>query len=258
MTSPIVIPSKGRPQCRTAEWLSANGLPFIILCGDDDEELPAYRERWGERVEVFDRAAWCGRERALDNFGKHGVTPARNYILSRWPRCWMLDDDIKCVKVTRGWKNVKAEGAELVRTLETVERFGMASGACCIGLTLTATMFPGTFRLWKGGYQVMFFTGNGTPEFRGLVAEDEGAVLTSWMRGIPWLGLTFVGFDSTPTQHERGGLTDVYQSDEGSDVRRTAYLLLQCPSAVELNGLRWKTRKGKLAPKWLDSRFAHE
>jgi hypothetical protein len=252
MTSPIVIPSKGRPQCHTAEMLESSGLPFVILCGDDDETLPEYRARWGKRVETFDRAEWCKRERALDTFGRHGVTPARNYILDRWPRCWMLDDDIKCVKVSRGKRNVKVQGAELARTLESVERFGMVSGACCVGLMLTATMFPGTYRLRKCGYQFMFFTGNGTPEFRGLVAEDEGAVLTSWMRGIPWLGLTFVGFDSTPTQHERGGLTEVYQTDEGSDIRRTAYLLLQAPSAVRLKDGRWLSDWGSLAPKWVE------
>ena len=256
MTSPIVIPSKGRPQCRTAELLESNGLPFVILCGDDDETLPEYRKRWEKAVETFDRAEWCRRERALDTFGKHGVTPARNYILDRWPRCWMLDDDIKCFKVSRGKKNVKVQGTELARVLESVERFGVVSGACCVGLELTATMFPGTYSLRRAGYQCMFFTENGTPEFRGLVAEDEGACLTSWARGVPWYGLTFVGFDSTETQREEGGLTDVYRTDEGSDVRRTAYLLLQAPCAVTLENGRWKSRYGLLAPKVVDSRWA--
>ena len=256
MTSPIIIPSKGRPQCQTAAFLKENGLPFVILCGDDDGALPAYRELYGESVETFSRAEWCGRERCLDTFGKHGVTPARNYILDRWPRCWMVDDDIKAVKATRGRRNAKLTGEGLRRALDAAERFGVASGACCVGLEHVATMFPGTFRLRKCGYQFMFFTGTGTPEFRGLVAEDEGACLTSWMHGTPWLGLTFLGFDSTPTQHEGGGLTEVYQTDDGTDVRRTAYLLMQCPSAVKLKDGRWLASKGMLAPKWVDSRYA--
>jgi hypothetical protein len=255
MPSLVVIPSKGRPQCGTAALCESNGLPFVILCGDDDETLPEYRERWGERVEVFDRAEWCRRERALDTFDKHGVTPARNYILHRWPRCWMLDDDIQCIKVSRGKRNVKVYGEELAKTLEAVERFGVVSGACCVGLMLTATMFPRTYQLRKAGYQCMFFTGNGTPEFRGLVAEDEGACLTSWMRGTPWLGLMFVGFDSTATKKEEGGLTDIYRSEEGTDVRRTAYLLMQAPGAVVLKNGRWQSRYGLLAPKIVDSRW---
>lgn len=233
----------------TARLLDRCGIGYRIVVDEDDETLAQYVENFGDRVETFKRAEWAKAERALDNFGKHGVSPARNYIVKTYPRCWMMDDDITGFKVTRGRRNVAAKPGAVAGILESVERFAELSGCCCTGLQTTATMWPDTPRLKNQGYQVMFFTGEGSPEFRGLIGEDCFSVITQWSRGVPWYGLNFCGFCSPQTKTKAGGLTDTYESDGGSDIRRTAYLLLANPSIVRLVREHWNVRLSGIVPK---------
>ena len=52
----IYIISKGRPNCTTARTLEGLDYPgdWFIVCGTNDETLPDYKRRWGERVLVFE------------------------------------------------------------------------------------------------------------------------------------------------------------------------------------------------------------
>lgn len=138
--------SKGRPHCLTASTLVKIGFPgeWFIVCGDNDEALLEYVERWGEnRVMVFD---WKKHAEGCDlmdcgPLAPSGAAPARNAIgeiaaRRGEVRHWQFDDDYEGFTVFNGERFVKASGGELEKLLGAYEEFGLGTGAYAVGFAV--------------------------------------------------------------------------------------------------------------------------
>lgn len=83
---PILIPSRGRPECPTAALLAESGLDFRLLV--EPAQADAYAARWGRaRLEILPadgRGLPSARNAALDL----ARAPGRAWT-------WMLDDDVR-------------------------------------------------------------------------------------------------------------------------------------------------------------------
>ena len=247
MPSLVVIPSKGRPQCRTASLCKENSLPFIILCGDDDEALPEYRELWGDRVLVFDWYEQVKVTDPMDGFGfdtmASGACPVRNATaeISRRRgerRHWQLDDDYTGFYGlnAEGTKNVRLDGAELHRRMELIAGHADRCGLGNCG-------FPPSTREVVPDHALTFgrrvFNAHNLPSggelFEPWVArmnDDLINAINSWRHGRPEYSVRFMEMAMPATQSEDGGLSELYR-DEGT-VRKTAYAVMACPAAVKL------------------------
>ena len=82
--------------------------------------------------------------------------------------------------------------------------------------------------------------------------------IDNWNKGKPALSFKFLGMGMAATQSEKGGLTDIYQS-EGT-VRKTAYAVLIAPHAVKLlikfGRYHHRVNWDLICPKLLNTRYA--
>lgn len=118
---PIFIPSKGRPECKTAEFLKKEGIPFKIII--EPQDIPEYR-RWGKKNLLL-----------LPENDK-GIAYTRNFVLKHCKRkhidwCWVMDDDLTSFFKTVANRNVKCTWKQVREHIEPQlkksNRFGQAS-----------------------------------------------------------------------------------------------------------------------------------
>ena len=99
----IFILSNGRPdKVKTYDYLKSSFSGDVyILCDDQDETLPDYKDKFGSKVIVFNKDEWVKKSDPMDNFNsKKSVLYARNAVFeiaaAMGYRCFaMADDDIK-------------------------------------------------------------------------------------------------------------------------------------------------------------------
>lgn len=249
LTNTIYVISKGRPDCITAKMLTRIGYPgeWFIVCGNNDEALPEYRERWGERVLVFDWYEQVKHTDTMDNFGfenmASGACPVRNATaeISRRRgelRHWQLDDDYVSFAGydTATGKNVRMTGDELYRCMLAIAELAHECGLGNAGFPpSTREVMPGCERTF--GRRV--FNAHNLPSggklFEPWVArmnDDLINAINMWRHGKAEMTMRFMSMNMPPTQSETGGLSQLYK-DEGT-VRKTAYAVMACPCAVSL------------------------
>lgn len=142
----IFIPSKGRPQCLTARYLSEIGYTsnFVIVVGDDDDTYQQYVDTWGTgSVVLFDKEEAARKTDMMDAFGDtraSGVAPARNAIIDiardmGLDRCWLMDDDYDSLWVLHSNGNHERvrDGERLRFLLGQMEDFGRQTQIPVVG-----------------------------------------------------------------------------------------------------------------------------
>lgn len=274
----LYIISKGRPQCRTAETMERIRYPgeWRIVCGNNDETLPQYKERWGERVIVFDWYDEITRTDPMDNFGfadvPSGACPVRN-VTSRisWERGenrhWQFDDDYISfsawsakLKKNRPIK----DGAALYEHMLKIAEFGHKARLQNVGFVQDAmeahpavryTIAPRVFNAHNLPSDPALFV-----PWVGRMNDDIINAVNIWRRGGYEMSLRYLHVKFANTQSEAGGMTDLYQSD--GTARKTAYGILAAPSAVKLvyrfGRYHHNTSWVKLRPKLLEEKWRRE
>lgn len=274
LLSTVYIISKGRPQCTTAKTLEKMGYPgeWFIVCGNNDETLPEYREAWGEHVIVFDWYDEITRTNTLDNFGfeemASGAAPVRNATarISRERgelRHWQFDDDYTSFKHVNAecTKNVNFEsGAEFQEWLLRLAEFGYSAGLKNVGFPPASEAFPNHGKTF--GKRV--FNAHNMPSDERLfepwvsrMNDDTINAINVYRHGGCEMSLRCMNMTMPPTQSEGGGLTDIYKL-EGT-VRKSAYPVLVAPVAAKLvvrfgryhHRIDWK----KLVPKVVSDEY---
>ena len=99
----IFILSNGRPdKVKTYDYLKASFSGDVyILCDDQDETLPDYKDKFGSKVIVFNKDEWIKKSAPMGNFNsKKSVLYARNAVFEiaaamGYRYFVMADDDIK-------------------------------------------------------------------------------------------------------------------------------------------------------------------
>lgn len=245
----IYIISKGRPKCTTARTLTKIDYPgeWFIVCGNNDETLPEYRERWGEHVLVFDWYDEITRTDTLDNFGfesmASGAVPVRNATCdiarSRGDRRhWQLDDDYYGFyrTIPKTMKKKRLDGKGLYDTLLEVAEFADTCDLNNCGIALTTIE---STPLKAGMYSPRVFNAHNMPtdpekftRWRGRMNDDLINAIETYRKGGFEMSFYFASICMEPSQQESGGLTELYKA-EGT-VRKTAYPVLLAPQAVKL------------------------
>ena len=271
----IYLISKGRPQCRTAATLTKMEYPgeWFIVCGNNDNTLPEYKEKWGdERVIVFDWYKQIKETDTLDNFGfdtmPSGAVPVRNATIeiSRRrgeKRHWQLDDDYNGFFLTNSnlIKKKRLNGEELQWWLCRIAKFAADANLPNCGFSL-GTMESTPEQAKKLGTRV-FNAHNQSSEgvatrWRSRLNDDLiNAIETHRLGQKVEFSFKFLALTMTPSQQEAGGLSDIYK-DEGT-VRKSAYPILIAPNAAKLvinfgryhHAVNWKRIRAKLiSGKW--------
>lgn len=270
----IYIVSKGRPRCRTAETLISLNYPgaWFIVCGANDDTLPQYQARWGERVLAFDWKSEAESTNLMDNFGlekESGVAPARNAAakisFNRGEnRFWLLDDDYTGFSIfnpSDGKNETIRSGNRLFDLLYKIAKFGYDANMKNVGFSIEG---PESHPL--AAYDVSFRVFNAhnlpsSPElflpFAGRVNEDIVNAVDVWRKGGYEISVKFLHLRMGATQASAGGLTPLYKAD--GTARKTAYGILAAPSAARLvyrfgryhHSVAW----AKLRPMLLDEKW---
>lgn len=246
----LYIISKGRPQCKTAQTLQKIGYEgeWFIVCGNNDETLPEYIERWGEdKVLVFDWYEEVRKTDVMDNFGfermPSGASPVRNAVFdfSRArgeKRHWQMDDDFILFFLTNVemTKNKAIDGKTLYQWLSRVAKYADDANLANIGIALKEESYPTDAKKFTSrvyGSHNMSNDPRLTPKWRGRFNDDTIHAITVHRLGkLKELNLKFLSVDTPDTQQEAGGLSEMYK--ELGTVRKTAYLILIAPNATKL------------------------
>lgn len=274
----IYIISKGRPRCRTAQTLERIRYPgaWFIVCGNNDETLPQYQERWGGRVLIFDWYDEITRTDTMDNFGFDGVPsgacPVRNATRRiseerEEARHWQFDDDYLGFTI---WnrelgKNVMiTDGATLYEAMLRIAEFGYRARMQNIGFVLdTMESHPEQ----RCTFSPRVFNAHNLPStpdlfvpWVGRMNDDIINAINIWRRGGYEMSVKYLHIEFAKTQSEQGGMTDLYRND--GTARKTAYGILAAPSAVKLvfrfERYHHATAWSKLRPKLLAEKWRRE
>ena len=60
--------------------------PILLLCDDMDENLPDYKDKYGDMVSVFDKREWASRTDTIDNFDEMGAVVLRVTPFLKWSK----------------------------------------------------------------------------------------------------------------------------------------------------------------------------
>ena len=220
----IYIISKGRPRCRTAQTLERIRYPgqWFIVCGNNDEALLQYRERWGEKVLVFDWYDEITRTDTMDNFGfekyPSGACPVRNATrrISEERgevRHWQFDDDYLGFTIwsREGRKNVTiADGTTLYEAMLKIAEFGHHARLQNIGFVLdTMESHPEQ----RYTFSPRVFNAHNLPStpdlfvpWVGRMNDDIVNAINVWRRGGYELSVKYLHIEFAKTQSEPGGI----------------------------------------------------
>lgn len=274
----IYIISKGRPRCRTAQTLERIRYPgeWHIVCGNNDETLPQYQERWGERVLVFDWHDEITRTDTMDNLGfekyPSGACPVRNATRRisderGEARHWQFDDDYLGFTIWSrelGKNVVISDGAILYEAMLKIAEFGYRARMQNVGFVLdTMESHPEQ----RYTFSPRVFNAHNLPStpdlfvpWVGRMNDDIINAINIWRRGGYEMSVKYLHIEFAKTQSEPGGMTDLYRND--GTARKTAYGILAAPSAVKLvfrfERYHHATAWGKLRPKLLDEKWSRE
>lgn len=275
----IYIISKGRPHCRTAETLTKMEYPgeWFIVCGNNDETIPQYQERWGkDRVLIFDWYQEVQHSDLLDNFGvekmSSGAVPVRNATqrisTQRGElRHWQFDDDYNgfysIIREAGQPKHLRLSGEKFQQQLRWIAQFGHNARLSNAGFAVGAETRPET--VFKTARRV--FNAHNMPSdpelftrWRGRMNDDLINAIETLRMGKREMSFKFMHMIMQETQSENGGNTDIYVAH--GTVRKTAYAVLIDPRNVRLiikygryhHKVNWKG----LCPRIIPARFASQ
>lgn len=274
----VYIISKGRPECLTAQTFLRINYPgqWFIVCGNNDETLPEYKNRWGDKVIVFDWYEQIKHTDTLDNFGfekmPSGAAPVRNATRaiaeSRGEfRHWQFDDDYKRFraynKETGKNEDIK-DGKTLYDCMLKIAYFGYVTNTYNVGFTfVTIDSKPANRK--KVGVRIfnahnMSTDINNFTTWRGRLNDDLVNAIETYQKGTIEFCFKFVALDTETTQKQEGGLTEFYK--EVGTARKTAYAIMMAPNAVKLvkmfgryhHRVNWK----RICPKLISEKFKKE
>jgi len=245
----VYIISKGRPQCVTAETLSRINYPgeWFIVCGNNDETLPEYQKKWGDKVLVFDWYKEIKYTDPMDNFGfkdkASGACPVRNATvrISRErgeKRHWQFDDDYFTFYAYNPLlkKNKSINGKILYEKMKIISEFGYTAKINNVGFCLqTIEAVPKD----RYKFRKRVFNAHNLPSTEdlfvpwvGRMNDDLINAINVWRKGGKEFQFLFTQIGMQVSQQTAGGLTELYKQD--GTVRKTAYAIMACPVATRL------------------------
>lgn len=234
---------------------------IYLLVDDEDKQLDAYTEKYGDEVIVFDKKKVAESVDACDNYGKrNSVVFARNYnfIIARelgLTHFWQLDDDYPQF----GWAT--NNDREYITSNVVTRRLDQIIDACLdffddSGATSVAFSQGGDFigggdgrfvklvkqdRFSRKVMNSFFFRADADVTFRGRVNDDVNLYVECGRRGELFVTIPRLRLWQPQTQVNAGGCTDIYL--EMGTYIKSFYSVLVAPSCVKIAAMGGKHRR---------------
>jgi hypothetical protein len=244
----VLILTHGRPdRVHTYRALRESGYTgrIVLLIDDEDESGPAYRERFGDEVLVFDKREAAKLSDTGDSSGdRRVVIHARNVsweiARSLGLRTFlMLDDDYTRFlyrRQARSWKvrSMDAVIGEFLRLL-------FSTGALSVAMAQGGDLIGGAnAHLMREGYKrkimnAMFMRVDRPFRFLGRINEDVTAYCHHGAMGELFLTPPDVYLLQPQTQQQTGGLTEAYLAS--GTYLKSFYSVMWCPSFVSIGSI---------------------
>jgi len=247
----VFILTHGRPDNqRTVRALTKNGYtgPIYWLIDTDDTEADAYRDLYGDRVIVFDKAAEAERFDTMDlSTDRRTIVYARNasqriaremgldYILQ-------LDDDYNYFAHRFIHPDTGALSYAYIQSFDALSEAMLTflddTGAATVALAQGGDYMGGapSFRkkaIMRKAMNSFWIDLTRPVPFRGRVNEDVNTYVGEGATGSVFLTVGRVGLEQPDTQSSEGGMTGSYR-DAGTYVK-SFYTVMVAPSCVTIS-----------------------
>lgn len=266
----VLILTHGRPdRVYTVSALQKHGYtgPWWIVIDNEDEAGEEYKHRYGDRVIVFDRAAYRGRFDLGDNLpNNNGVVFARNaaWDIARdlgLTHFVVLDDDYTTFDF-RVDDRLRFTTNYAIKSLDKVfDAFFTALDAMPDRVVALCMSQSGDFignRIgkpiqWRHGQirkamNVFFLRTDRRFNFLGRMNEDVTAYVMNGMRGLVFLTTPIVSIMQKTTQTNPGGLTELYRAY--GTYAKSFYTLMMAPSTMTIAPMGMKYFRMHHRIKW--------
>lgn len=246
----VFILTHGRPdRVKTYQTLRRQGYTgaIYLIIDNEDKTADEYRKRYGEQVIVFDKAAIAKTFDEGDNFeDRRAVIYARNAC---WGIAWelgldyflQLDDDYSSwrYKFAADFRYAFRDTARLDSLFAIVLEFYKAIPALSIAFAQGGDTPGGadctnlkTIRTKRKAMN-SFFCSTARPfQFFGRINEDVNTYVGLGNRGGLFLTLFNAILTQETTQHNPGGMTELYL-DSGTYIK-SFYAVMYAPSCVKI------------------------
>ena len=242
----IFILSNGRPdKVKTYDYLKASfGGDVYILCDDQDETLPDYKDKFGSKVIVFDKDEWVKKSDPMDNFNsKKSVLYARNAVFEianamGYRYFAMADDDIKDLQF-----RYEQDGKLLAKPVSNLDKV-IDYIVQLMNDTAISYFSFGTDKNFIGGvqnrnfqkkvidkvYNFIICKSGQQHSYKGIMNEDEIHNVISLSTGVLLKSLTAIQIVMEPVgKGETGGNSETYKENGYYSYTRNFYPIIACP-----------------------------
>ena len=242
----IFILSNGRPdKVKTYDYLKASFSGDVyILCDDQDETLPDYKNKFGSKVIVFDKDEWVKKSDPMDNFNsKKSVLYARNAVFEiaaamGYRYFAMADDDIKDLQF-----RYEQDGKLLAKPVSNLDKV-IDYIVQLMNTTAISYFSFGTDKNFIGGvqnrnfqkkvidkvYNFIICKSGQQHSYKGIMNEDEIHNVISLSTGVLLKSLTAIQIVMEPVgKGETGGNSETYKENGYYSYTRNFYPIISCP-----------------------------
>jgi hypothetical protein len=248
----------------------------VILIDNEDKQAEKYREKFGDMVQVFDKAAMAKKFDAGDNFkDKAAVVYARNACFDvakklGYKHFMQLDDDYTtfAYKFDENLTYHQYEIRDLDRIFNIMLKFyknnprildlAMAQNGDFIGGEQGS--FAQKVKLRRKCMNTHIMSTERRFNFVGKINEDVNTPVVLGAKGHLFLTVPQVTINQIQTQANSGGLTDIYL-DRGTYIK-SFYSILYNPSCVRISlmgstfkRLHHKVKWNNAVPKILNEKY---
>lgn len=242
----IFILSNGRPdKVKTYDYLKTSFSGDVyILCDDQDETLPDYKDKFGSKVIVFDKDEWVKKSDPMDNFNsKKSVLYARNAVFEiadamGYRYFAMADDDIKDLQF-----RYEQDGKLLAKPVSNLDKV-IGYIVQLMNDTAISYFSFGTDKNFIGGvqnrnfqkkvidkvYNFIICKSGQQHSYKGIMNEDEIHNVISLSTGVLLKSLTAIQIIMEPVgKAETGGNSETYKENGYYSFTRNFYPIIACP-----------------------------
>ena len=242
----IFILSNGRPdKVKTYDYLKESFSGDVyILCDDQDETLPAYKDKFGSKVIVFNKDEWVKKSDPMDNFNsKKSVLYARNAVFEiaaamGYRYLVMADDDIKDLQF-----RYEQDGKLLAKPVSNLDKV-IDYIVQLMNTTAISYFSFGTDKNFIGGvqnknfqkkvidkvYNFIICKSGQQHSYKGIMNEDEIHNVISLSTGVLLKSLTAIQIVMEPVgKGETGGNSETYKENGYYSYTRNFYPIIACP-----------------------------
>lgn len=250
----VVIPTHGRhDRIYTERSLRTSGYTgeIYLVCDDEDKQLESYKQKYGDKVLVFNKELAEGSFDKMDNFGnKACVVYARNVLYGLAKKAGLkyiavMDDDYTSIqyRITKdgGYYAKTAKNADhlFLAYLEflqatKVDTICFAQGGDYIGGAENGKVVNG-FKTSRKMMNLYFFDVDRPLKFIGTLNEDLTSSVVEGQVGKIILTSLMNSIVQKETQSNAGGLTEIYL-ELGTYVK-SFYSVMAAPSCVKISAM---------------------